>query len=63
MPLQRCLEPYPHWLYRDPRSGDSLRIVPERGGLVSGWSCGGREILYLDAERFADPALSVRGGM
>jgi galactose mutarotase-like enzyme len=63
MPLQRCLEPYPHWLYRDPRSGDSLRIVPERGGLVSGWSCGGREILYLDAERFADPALSVRGGI
>jgi galactose mutarotase-like enzyme len=37
--------------------------VPERGGLLTGWRCGGREILYLDADRFADPALSVRGGM
>ena len=63
MPLQRCLEPYPHWLFLDPLSGDSLRIVPERGGLVTGWRCGGREMLYFDAERFADPALSVRGGM
>ena len=63
MPLQRCLEPYPHWLLQDPLSGDSLRIVPERGGLVSGWRCDGREMLYLDAERFADPALSVRGGI
>ena len=63
MPLQRCLEPYAHWLFHDPLSGDSLRIVPERGGLVSGWRCGGRELLYLDAERFADPALSVRGGI
>ena len=63
MPLQRCLEPYPHWLLQDPLSGDSLRIVPERGGLVSGWRCDGREMLYLDAERFADPALSVQGGI
>ena len=63
MPLQRCLEPYAHWLFHDPLSGDSLRIVPERGGLVSSWRCGGRELLYLDAERFADPALSVRGGI
>ena len=42
-------------------------LVPERGGLLTGWLChgpwGGREILYFDAERFADPALSVRGGM
>ncbi len=63
MPLQHCLEPYPHWLLQEPLSGDSLRIVPERGGLVSGWRCHGREMLYLDAERFADPALSVRGGI
>jgi galactose mutarotase-like enzyme len=63
MSLQRCSDPYPHWLLRDPRSGDALRLVPERGGLVSGWRCGGSEILYLDEERFADPALSVRGGI
>ena len=30
---------------------------------MSGWRCGGREMLYLDLERFGDPALSVRGGI
>ena len=63
MPLARASEPYDHWLYSDPASGDLLRLVPERGGLLSGWRCGGRELLYFDAERFADPSLSVRGGV
>lgn len=47
--------------------GDRLRVVPDRGGLVTGWLCqgpwGAREILHVDAERFADPAKSVRGGI
>lgn len=55
--------PYPHWEFSDPASGDLLRVVPERGGLVSGWRTGGTERLYLDLERFADPGLSVRGGI
>jgi galactose mutarotase-like enzyme len=55
--------PYPHWEFQENRSGDLLRLVPERGGLISGWRCGERELLYLDEERFADPGLSVRGGM
>jgi galactose mutarotase-like enzyme len=37
-------------------------LVPERGGLISGWRCGDREVVYLDLERFLDPAQSVRGG-
>lgn len=63
MPLARASDPYDHWLYSDPASGDALRLVPERGGLLSGWRCGGREMLYFDAARFADPSLSVRGGV
>jgi galactose mutarotase-like enzyme len=63
MVLERRTGPYPHWCFEDPASGDALRIVPERGGLVTGWRCGGREILSLDSNRFADPALSVRGGI
>jgi len=63
MPLRPCPEPWPHWVWTHPRSGDELRLVPERGGLVTGWRCDGQEILYLDAARFADPALSVRGGI
>ncbi|MEB3323759.1 MAG: galactose mutarotase [Cyanobacteriota bacterium] len=63
MSLIRAEEPYPHWLYTHPTCGDALRLVPERGGLVTGWRSGGREWLYLDEARFADPTLSVRGGI
>jgi len=62
MPLIQRDAPYPHWEFSDPASGDLLRLVPERGGLISGWRCGGREVVYLDLERFLDPAQSVRGG-
>jgi galactose mutarotase-like enzyme len=63
MVLVQRKTPYTHWEYSDPISGDLLRVVPERGGLISGWCSGGRERLYLDLERFADPTLSVRGGI
>lgn len=63
MPLTHRTTPYPHWEFSTAASGDLLRLVPERGGLLSGWRCNGRELLYLDEVRFADPALSVRGGM
>jgi galactose mutarotase-like enzyme len=63
MTLTRESTPYPHWLFTHPTCGDSLRLVPERGGLVTGWRSGGREWLYLDEARFADPTLSVRGGI
>ncbi len=62
MPLIQRDAPYPHWEFSDPGSGDLLRLVPERGGLISGWRCADREVVYLDLERFLDPAQSVRGG-
>jgi len=62
MPLIQRATPYPHWEFSDPDSGDLLRVVPERGGLISGWRCAGHEVVYLDLERFLDPAQSVRGG-
>ncbi|MFM7393095.1 MAG: hypothetical protein ACKO22_01730 [Cyanobium sp.] len=62
MPLIQRDAPYLHWEFSDHSSGDLLRLVPERGGLISGWRCGDREVVYLDLERFLDPAQSVRGG-
>lgn len=62
MPLIQRDAPYPHWEFSDPDSGDLLRLVPERGGLISGWRCGDREVVYLDLQRFLDPSQSVRGG-
>lgn len=63
MPLIQRTAPYPHWEFSAAPGGDLLRLVPERGGLLSGWRCNGRELLYLDEARFADPSQSVRGGM
>ena len=54
------------WTF-ESANGDRLRIVPGRGGLVTGWLChgtwGAREMLYVDEQRFADPSASVRGGI
>ena len=63
MALALRSDPYAHWQFQHPVSGDVLRVVPERGGLVTGWRCADQELLYFDAERFRDPSLSVRGGI
>ncbi|WP_255517736.1 hypothetical protein [Synechococcus sp. CBW1108] len=34
LPLSQPDHPYPHWEFSDPTSGDLLRVVPERGGLI-----------------------------
>ncbi|OAB57880.1 aldose epimerase [Phormidium willei BDU 130791] len=54
---------YPTYILSDESAQAQLEIVPERGGLVTHWRVGDREILYFDAERFANPEQSVRGGI
>lgn len=44
-------------------AGTQLEVVPERGGIITRWQVGDRDLLYLDAERFSHPDLSVRGGI
>lgn len=63
MTLRQKSAPYVHWEYVHPDSGDRLRLVPERGGLVTEWLCQGRELLYFDQARFADASKSIRGGI
>tara|TARA_Y100001968_G_scaffold324142_1_gene362921 strand:+ start:3627 stop:4511 length:885 start_codon:yes stop_codon:yes gene_type:complete len=55
--------PYKHWQYLDFETGNRLRIVPERGGLITEWRCNGKEILYFDLDRFKSPGKSIRGGI
>ncbi|MBV9387852.1 MAG: aldose epimerase [Chroococcidiopsidaceae cyanobacterium CP_BM_ER_R8_30] len=40
-----------------------VAVVPERGGIITRWQIANQEILYMDAERFKDPSLTVRGGI
>lgn len=54
---------YKTYILTDQDADSSLEVVPERGGIITRWSLQGQDILYLDAERFRDPNLSVRGGI
>lgn len=54
---------YKTYILTDQEAQSRLEIVPERGGIITSWSIQGQDILYLDAQRFADANLSVRGGI
>jgi galactose mutarotase-like enzyme len=56
-------EQYLTYILSDQKALSRLEVVPERGGIVTRWQIQGQNILYLDAERFADPKLSIRGGI
>jgi galactose mutarotase-like enzyme len=46
------------------RFGEALaKVAPARGAIVTSLVVGGKEVLYLDRETFADPAKNVRGGI
>jgi len=54
---------YTTYLLQDEQAAARLEVVPERGGIITRWAIGDAEVLYLDGDRFADPTLSVRGGI
>lgn len=54
---------YETYILTNPKAQSRLEVVPERGGIITQWSLQDRDILYLDSDRFADPNLSVRGGV
>lgn len=47
----------------DDTAQSYIEVVPERGGIITQWGVQGKEMLYLDRERFAKPEMSVRGGV
>ncbi|RAM50951.1 MAG: aldose epimerase [Hapalosiphonaceae cyanobacterium JJU2] len=54
---------YKTYILTDEIANSQLEVVPERGGIITCWRVQGQEILYLDTQRFANPELSVRGGI
>ena len=54
---------YKTYILSDETANSALEVVPERGGIATSWLVEGKEIFYLDAERFANPDLTVRGGI
>lgn len=54
---------YKTYILSDLDASSRLEVVPERGGIITRWQVQGQELLYLDAERFTHPEMSVRGGI
>jgi galactose mutarotase-like enzyme len=54
---------YKTYILTDPIAQTRLEVVPERGGIITRWQVRGQDLLYLDSDRFANPSLSVRGGI
>lgn len=61
--IERRRQQFDTYVLLDRASNSKLEIVPDRGGMITSWQVQGRELLYMDTARFADPALSVRGGI
>jgi len=53
---------YHTYTLSDNINNSHIEVVPERGGIITSWQINGKEIFYLDAERFTHSNLSVRGG-
>jgi galactose mutarotase-like enzyme len=54
---------YETYILTNEQALSRLEVVPERGGIITNWRLQDRDILYLDTDRFANPSLSVRGGI
>ncbi|MGF1542566.1 MAG: aldose epimerase [Pleurocapsa sp.] len=54
---------YLTYILTDQKADSQIEVVPERGGIIGRWRINSEEILYLDATRFADPTMSIRGGI
>lgn len=51
------------YILTDDATQARLEVVPERGGIITQWQVKGHDLLYMDAERFANPEVSIRGGI
>lgn len=54
---------YLTYILTDKQANSQIEVVPERGAIISRWKINNQDILYLDEERFANPELSIRGGI
>ena len=53
---------YETYILTDEKAKSQLEVLPKRGGIITKWRIDGKEIFYLDEERFKNPEMSIRGG-
>ncbi len=50
-----------YWL-KDETAGSAIAILPDRGGILTEWTHQGKELFFMDWDRYQDPKMSIRGG-
>ncbi len=53
---------YETYLLTDEKAQSQLEVLPKRGGIITKWRIKGKEVFYMDEERFTNPEMSIRGG-
>lgn len=53
---------YETYILADEKAKSQLEVLPSRGGIATKWRIDGKEVFYLDEERFKNPDMSIRGG-
>jgi len=53
---------YETYILADEKAKSELEVLPKRGGIATKWRIDGKEVFYLDEERFKNPEMSIRGG-
>lgn len=61
--ITQVTKQYQTYILSDLEAHAQVEIVPERGGILTRWRIQEQDILYLDEPRFANPELSIRGGI
>lgn len=60
--IEKFTDQYPIYELIDSETDSSVRICPDRGGIVTSCRLFGRELFYLDKSTFYDPDANIRGG-
>ncbi len=61
--VQKLPDPLESVALEDPSGGSRVVLAPGRGGLVTRFSIGERQVLYLEEATLRDPDKNVRGGV
>ena len=53
---------YETYILSDEKGKSELEVLPKRGGIATKWRIDGKDVFYMDEERFKKPEMSIRGG-
>lgn len=53
---------YETYVLTDEKANSQIEVLPKRGGIITKWRIDGKDVFYMDEERFKNPEMSIRGG-